>query len=285
MSLSRTATTYQSFCKINLGLEILRKREDGYHDINTVFYRLNSPYDTILVSESEEYELTISDRSIASDSSNLITKAFSAVAELKGISLPKLKIELEKVVPHGAGLGGGSANAAVAIKIFSDMVSELTESQKFRVASFLGADVAFFLKPSRLALASGKGEILTPSTVSLPYTFLVVKYKEISIPTAEAYRNLSLKNRDTPTDLLSALTSPIGQWKDKIVNDFEPYAFRQYPELSALKQQLYTSGAEFALMSGSGSALFGVYSNNKTAEEAFESLKADRRLQVFITVG
>jgi len=261
---------------------VLRKREDGYHDINTVFYRLHCPSDTITVSPSDRYELKVVNADLPADSSNLITKAFEKCAAVSQTSLPNIRVELQKCVPYGAGLGGGSANAAKAIEIFSETVSRLSNEQKCLIASELGADVAFFLQSASAAIASGKGDILTPVSLVLPYYFLIVKPKGISISTAEAYRRISIPKRE-PTDLARIIESPLPLWKNSIVNDFEAVAFAMYPELSDLKQRLYESGAGFALMSGSGSAFFGVYLEEGIAEKALRKFEADPKVEVFLS--
>ncbi len=273
--------TYCSFCKINLGLEVLRKRDDGYHDINTLFFQLNDPYDIFTVTESDKYELTVSGSSIASDSSNLVTKAFQRCAEFAGVPLPNLKIELQKQVPHGAGLGGGSADAAKAIEIFSELVVELDPMKQMEIAASLGADVPFFLLIHNAAVASGKGDVLDPMTIELENPIVIVKPTDISISTAEAYKALQLEDR-APTDFLEAIEQPLSNWRTIIMNDFEKPAFNWHSTLKSLKQQLYDNGAGFALMSGSGSSLFGVYPDSVTAEKAIEEFQKDERLEVFL---
>lgn len=275
-------TTYCSFCKINLGLEVLRKRDDGYHDINTLFFQLNKPYDVLTVTASDSYELVVCDPTIPSDSSNLISKAIQRCSEVTGTSLPKVRIGLQKNVPHGAGLGGGSANAATAIEIFSELVVELSPQVQLEIARSLGADVPFFLQAFyNAAVASGKGDILEPVAIELNYPIVVVKPRDISIPTAEAYKALQLTGRE-PTDFLAAIDQPLSCWRSIITNDFEKVAFEKFPALKYLKHQLYNTGAGFALMSGSGSSLFGVYPDSKTAEKAIEEFQKDQSLQAFL---
>ncbi|HET9136708.1 MAG TPA: 4-(cytidine 5'-diphospho)-2-C-methyl-D-erythritol kinase [Candidatus Kapabacteria bacterium] len=274
-------TTYCSFCKINLGLEVLRKREDGYHDINTLFFQLDNPYDVFTVTESDAYELVISGSSIASDSSNLVTKAFQRCSDAAGVPLPNLKIELQKQVPHGAGLGGGSADAAKAIEIFSELVGDLEPIEQMKIASSLGADVPFFLLNHNAAVAFGIGDVLDPVFLDIRYPIVIVKPSNIIIPTSAAYSAIRLEDK-APTDFLAVIDQPLTSWSKTITNDFEAVAFDMHPKLEALKHGLYDSGAGFALMSGSGSAFFGVYENSETAEKAIENFQKDEDLQVFL---
>ncbi len=272
---------YQSPCKINLGLEVLSKREDGFHNINTVFYRLDSPSDILRVSRSDSFQLSVNDSAIATDSSNLITRAIQRCSQLKNIPLPGLEITLEKNVPFGAGLGGGSADAAIAIEIFSDWVSPLTSKEKFEIARSIGADVPFFLMHSYAAVASGIGDVLTPIDFRLDFSIVVVKPKDIVIPTVEAYNRLALQPTRIPTDLASAIRLPIEEWRGTIFNDFESVAFEMQPTLQKIKEDIYTSRASFALMSGSGSAFFGIYSSQEKARKAFEQFRQNNSLHSF----
>jgi 4-diphosphocytidyl-2-C-methyl-D-erythritol kinase len=281
LSLNGDTKSYHSCCKINLGLEVLGKRADGYHDLNTLFFRLDNPFDVFTVTRSDAYELVISGSSIASDSSNLVTKAFQRCSDFAGIGLPKVKIELQKRVPHGAGLGGGSADAAKAIEIFSELVVELAPEVKMQIASSLGADVPFFLLSGNAAVASGKGDVLEPAAIDSKYPIVIVKPTDISIPTADAYKALQLTDR-TPTNFIEAISAPLSTWRDTITNDFEAAAFEWHPMLKQLKQQLYDNRAEFALMSGSGSSLFGVYTDSEIAEKAVEEFQKDKLLEVFL---
>jgi 4-diphosphocytidyl-2-C-methyl-D-erythritol kinase len=281
LSLNGDTKSYHSCCKINLGLEVLGKRADGYHDLNTLFFRLDNPFDVFTVTRSDAYELVISGSSIASDSSNLVTKAFQRCSDFAGIGLPKVKIELQKRVPHGAGLGGGSADAAKAIEIFSELVVELAPEVKMQIASSLGADVSFFLLSWNAAVASGKGDVLEPAAIDSKYPIVIVKPTDISIPTADAYKALQLTDR-TPTNFIEAISAPLSTWRDTITNDFEAAAFEWHPMLKQLKQQLYDNRAEFALMSGSGSSLFGVYTDSEIAEKAVKEFQKDKLLEVFL---
>lgn len=278
--------TYYSYCKINLGLEVLGRRPDGYHDLNTIFYRLDEPFDRFEVDFSDTYSLRVEGGSVSSDDSNLVTRAIRACAEAMGRPMPGLSIRLQKRVPVGAGLGGGSANAATAIKIYSELVASIPSETQFSIAGSLGADVPFFLLESRMALAGGVGDILTPIEFVLSNPIVLVKPLQISINTAEAYRRLdAIGERSNATELVEVLRQPIAEWKYGLRNDFEPIALSIAPQLETLRDDLERSGALFVRMSGSGSAFFAIYSNNSDAEMAVAQLQADPTRVVFLHPG
>ncbi len=279
---AQPTAVYHSRSKINLGLEVLSKRKDGYHNINTLFYRLDSPSDILRVSVSNTFQLSVNDLSVANDSSNLIVKAIERCSQLKAIALPGIEISLEKYVPIGAGLGGGSADAATAIEIFSDWVSPLTPKEKFEIARSIGADVPFFLMHSYAALASGIGDVLIPIDFKLNYPMVLLKPKTLSIPTDKAYQMIELSNEKKATDLYMATQLPIEEWDGLIRNDFEEVAFTIEPSLAHIKERLISSGATFSLMSGSGSAFFGIYQTLEQATKAYEMFRAETTLEVFI---
>ena len=268
---------YSSPYKINIGLEILSKRDDGYHNINTVFYKLHEPHDELVVEEAESFRFTTIGHNIPNDDNNIVVKAINLCAETAKVALPKLHIHLRKQIPSGAGLGGGSANAATAINIFSELHQRLSQEEKKQIAKKLGADVPFFLEKSEALSAVGIGEILSPVQLHISHPILIVKLKDAFISTVKAYSMLRIKNREKQTDygeVFRNMPEPSG-WRDHIVNDFEEVAFAMHPVLFSLKQGLYKSGAEFALMSGSGSALFAIYADKVTAQSAHEKLLRD----------
>ncbi len=277
---------YPSPCKINLGLEILSKRDDGYHNINTVFYKLNEPLDELLVEEAESFRFSSSDHNIPNDENNIIVKAIDLCSKSADIEMPKLHIHLRKHIPSGAGLGGGSADAATAIKIFSKYCTKLSEEQVFEIAKKLGADVPFFLLHSQAAIASEIGEKLLPISFHISYPILIIKLKNTFISTAKAYSMLRIKERERQTDfneIFNSIKEP-HLWNGIITNDFEEVAFALHPALFSLKQCLYKYGSEFALMSGSGSAFFAIFKDHNKANVAREKLLMDYpETQVFIS--
>ncbi len=270
--------------KINLGLNVLRKRADGYHDIETLFVPYFELCDSLEIVAGDDFSRTSARlfgeyqnvaQGITEDGKCMITIARAAGVHWDPLSdlcvkayrlldsdfgLPPVKIFLEKLAPVGAGLGGGSADAAFTLKMLSDLFSlGLTEDALAGYAARLGSDCAFFVG-NRMAFGEGRGEILSdfPLPVLEQYDLKVVVPEGVAVSTAEAYHGIvpavpSISLRD-------ALLRPVEEWKTLIVNDFEATVFTAHPELPAIKQSLYDSGAAYASMSGSGSALFALYS-------------------------
>ena len=252
--------------KINLGLNIVNRRPDGYHDIETVFYPI--PLNDILEivpAKGSVSTLTTSGRPVDCPvEKNLVMKAFRAM-ELE-FALPPVDIYLHKNIPDGAGLGGGSSDAANALLIINEMFSlNLSPEQLASRASRLGADCPFFIYNTPMT-ASGIGDILSPTTVDLAGKALLLIKPEISVPTALAY------SRVTPApatiSITKILSMPLSQWKNHLKNDFEPSVFAAHPSINDIKQQIYDSGAIYASMSGSGSSVFGIFENVNMAENA-----------------
>ena len=266
--------TYTSPCKINLGLEILSKRDDGHHNINTVFYKLQEPHDELVVENAEHFRFTTTDYNIPNDENNIIVKAITLCAESTELKMPGLHIHLRKQIPSGAGLGGGSANAATAIKIFHDHCMLISKAQQHKIAVKLGADVPFFLELTGAMNASGIGELLTPIDLVINFPILIVKLHNTFISTAKAYSMLRLKERSVPTNYAEVFRNKPDprSWKEVVTNDFEEVAFALHPILFSLKRSLYDLGADFALMSGSGSAFYGVFNDVETAINTREKL-------------
>ena len=270
--------------KINLGLNVLRRREDGYHDLDTVFLPYHEIHDTLEIISGDDWSRTSAAmfeiyspdevaQGIAPDGSLMITiarrggvdwdplddltaNAYSILKE--DFKLPPVKIFLEKTSPVGAGLGGGSADAAFALKMLNEMFSlGLDDERLAEYASRLGSDCAFFIY-NRPMSGRGRGEVLCPVDVPLDgYEIKVVVPEGIAVSTREAYSGVTPRVPELPLE--DALKRPVGQWKDLVVNDFETSVFAKHPELAAIKQSLYDSGAVFASLSGSGAALFGIY--------------------------
>ena len=268
--------------KVNLGLNVIRRREDGYHDIDTVFLPYGAIHDSLEIITGDDWSRTSVDifsseapvaQAISPDGALMITierkegidwdplkdltaKAYFLLAE--EFKLPPVKIFLRKHSPVGAGLGGGSSDAAFALSMISEMFSLGLSLEELAVrASKLGSDCAFFIynRPMR---GEGRGEILTPFILDLKGYHLKVFIPEgVSVSTAEAYRGIVPSKPEIP--LSEALSHDISEWKDLVVNDFEKTVFKIYPSLEEMKMQIYESGAVYASMSGSGSALFGIF--------------------------
>lgn len=262
--------------KINLGLDVVEKRPDGYHNLETIFYPI--PLTDILeitpVDDEEAPAYTFkmfNARFDGSDDDNLVVKAYKILATHH--KLPKVAISLYKHIPTGAGLGGGSADAAFALKMLNTIAKlNLSDEKLEEYAAQLGADCAFFIKNSP-AYATGIGNILTPTTCSLKGYYLVIVKPDIHISTKEAYSLVVPAAPQTPLTSIAAL--PAEQWKGAMKNDFERSVFAKHPSCEAIKEKLYAMGAVYASMSGSGSAFFGIFKekiNIEDIEKAFPAM-------------
>ncbi len=252
-------------CKINLGLHILNRRPDGFHDIHTCFFPL--PWSDILeFLPARSFRFECTGLEIPGPSTeNLSVKAYHLLRE--DFNLPPVQGHLHKIVPMGAGLGGGSADAAHTLKTIAALFSlELTTQQLASYAQRLGSDCAYFLLDSP-AVGSGRGEILRPLHLSLSGYFLVLVTPKVHVSTAEAYRGVVPKSPGE--NLLSTLERPVTEWRDILTNDFELSVFARYPELAKIKEQLYSQGAVYASMSGSGSSIFGLFRQEVSSKELF----------------
>ena len=241
-------------CKINLGLHILRKREDGYHDLETVFYPL--PWlDVLEVIQSESFQFTSSGLQIpVSAEENICTKAYELIKT--DFDLPPVHIHLHKVIPSGAGLGGGSADGAFTLKLLNKKFNlGLSEAQLIDYALKLGSDCPIFIinKP---CFASGRGEKLITIDLDLSNYKIVVVHPAIHIPTAWAFQQLQLTAKTI--SIKQAIQHPITEWNGLNENDFEKPVFERYPEIKSLKEMLVSKGALFASLTGSGSAVFAI---------------------------
>ena len=247
-------------CKINLGLQVVRKRPDGYHDLQTVFYpiplRDNLELRELRNSDAP-YALQLAGQAIEGNpDDNLIIKVYKQLKE--EFDLPALDIYLYKHIPLGAGLGGGSSDAAFMMKGLNEVFElGLSDYEMERRLADLGADCAFFVQ-NVPAYATGIGDELTPIPLSLKGIYIVLVKPDVFVSTREAYAGVTPKEPEH--DLLKALRRPVTEWRDRVVNDFEPSVFAAHPELAAVKQTLYDMGADYAAMSGSGSTLFGLFS-------------------------
>jgi 4-diphosphocytidyl-2-C-methyl-D-erythritol kinase len=246
--------------KINLGLCITDKRADGYHNINSVFYPLRNCCDVL-----EGIHLNLPDHTCKlimmdehwkePEEANLVYKAYHLLA--KDFKLGGTCFRLKKTIPTGAGLGGGSADAAFAVQLLSELYNlNLSREQKLSYAAMLGSDVPFFIDNTPAAV-SGRGEDIRPIELSLSGYFLCLIHPGIFVSTPEAYRLISpAVPKHLPADVVQL--SP-DKWKPLLVNDFEMPLFKKHPLIGRLKDWMYEQGALFALMSGSGSAVYGIF--------------------------
>lgn len=255
-------------CKINIGLNIVSKRSDGYHNLETVFFpiplRDNLEFKEI-ENEDVPYRLVSGGVPIeGKPEDNLIVKVY---LDMKAeFNLPALELSLYKNIPMGAGLGGGSSDAAAMMKGLNETYNlQLSaEDMEKRLAKF-GADCPFFVR-NKPAYATGIGDELTNCNVSLKDKFIVLVKPDVFVSTKEAYAHVTPKLPAVP--LAEAIKLPIETWKEQIVNDFEQSVFPFHPELPAIKQTLYDMGAVYASMSGSGSTMYGIF--NRPTPEANE---------------
>ncbi len=270
--------------KINLGLEVLYERPDGYHEIRTLFCSVAEPHDTITVTHAGFFRLTCSDESLPVDDRNLMMRAARAFEQQTRRPLPPLLIHLEKRIPMGAGLGGGSSDAAAMLRIlYEHTEAPPAMEEMIELATTLGADVPFFFSGAPAASARGIGEKLTPIPVHLPAGVLIVVDPRIHVSTREAYAALPSTSRPATVDYARFFehTPILRSWKETFRNDFELEIFRWYPRLAEIKHALYARGAGFALLSGSGSALYGLFEDVEIAKKAKQSFE-DEGLLAFL---
>ncbi len=241
--------------KINIGLNIIEKRSDGFHNLTSCFYPVGW-CDALEILPSSTLSFESSGLLIPGDSSsNLCLKAYQLLAQ--EYNLPPISIHLLKAVPIGAGLGGGSADAAFTIKALSELFSlNMSVAQQQDYARKLGSDCAFFIE-NKPNFCFGKGDEFEQINVCLTGMHLVLVHPGIHISTAEAYAGI--KPKKPASDLRKLLQQPIDQWRTGVINDFEEALFPGYPLLSDIKSELYKRGAVYASMSGSGSTLYGIF--------------------------
>lgn len=241
--------------KINLGLYVTAKRTDGYHDIISCFYPI--PWKEALeVIPSVAFSFTTSGMSIPGNTNNnLAVKAYQLLQ--KTHNLPPVAMHLHKTLPMGAGLGGGSSDAAHALLLLNRLFDlNLSIDQLITYSSQLGSDCAFFIL-NKPCIAKGKGEILNTISLSLKNHYLMMVHPGIHISTQEAYAGI--KPKALHQNLEDLLMQSPAQWKGKLLNQFEEHLFLQFPELASIKEKLYGLGALYASMSGSGSAMYGIF--------------------------
>ena len=257
--------------KLNLGLRVLGKRPDGYHDLETLFVPCDAFGDVLEVEPSDEFSLDIDGPCYRGwdPSEDLCCKAWRLLHSECGAG--PVRMHLSKHSPVGAGLGGGSSDAAFALRALNEMFSlGLQDADLAAFAARLGSDCAFFIY-DRPMFATGRGEILEPFDLDLSGYGIRVEVPEgVSVSTKEAYAGLEIfdyHGKGFPVGrhatLQSVLHLPVSSWRDRLVNDFEASVFPLHPEIAALKQRFYDEGAAYAAMSGSGSAVFALFPANK----------------------
>jgi 4-diphosphocytidyl-2-C-methyl-D-erythritol kinase len=267
-------TSLRAHAKINLGLVILGKRPDGYHEIETLFHTVDL-YDEIELEDAREIEISSSAEGIPTDSRNLCHQAATLLREHTGFR-GGVRVSLTKHIPAGAGLGGGSADAGGVLRHLPAFWNvAVPEDDLRRIALHIGSDVPFFLKPGT-AIGKGRGEILSYISFDFPFTILVC-YPNIHIPSAWAYSVAGTRTRQRKLPLESLLKTVPGDWEyfcANLVNDFEEIVCETYPEIGIVKDEMMRGGAINALLSGSGSAMFGLFNDPRKAARVLELLRA-----------
>jgi 4-diphosphocytidyl-2-C-methyl-D-erythritol kinase len=251
-------------CKINLGLRVLGRRDDGFHDIETVMFPVRGLYDTVSVRANPVGNRLV-ERGLQSDcppEKNICMRAVELIQSQYGIG--RATVTLHKTVPTGAGLGGGSSDAIATLRALSgEFGLDLTDDTLEQLGAELGSDVPFFVKNTP-QLATGRGEILTPFEIDLSGKWLVILKPHVAVSTAEAYAGITPCADGMP--FRDILCRDISEWRELLVNDFEATVFARYPLLPELKNRLYDAGAIYAAMSGSGSAIFGIFESQPTLD-------------------
>jgi len=255
--------------KINIGLNITEKRSDGFHNLESIFLPVIGLHDVLEIVEiKDSTHLQFSSSGIVidgKDSDNLVLKAYQLLKS--DFNLPALSVHLHKVIPTGAGLGGGSSDASFMLKMLNEMFNLNLPNENLKVyAEKLGSDCPFFIENTP-QFATGKGEILEKINLFLPKSFLVIIKPQIHVPTKAAFAGIVPKKPQV--NLNELITKLPYQWKEIAKNDFEQSIFAQFPEIEMIKTRLYELGAEYASMSGSGSAVFGIFPHTINLENEF----------------
>jgi 4-diphosphocytidyl-2-C-methyl-D-erythritol kinase len=253
--------------KINIGLSILNRREDGYHNLESVFYPIPL-FDSLEFIQSAEMTFDCSIE-IDNEKSNSVLKAYELIS--KDFDLPPISIYLQKRIPMGAGLGGGSSNGAsmlVGLNSYFNLGLSTHELEKYALQ--IGADCPFFVE-TKPKIVHGIGEILSESTISLSDKYICLVNPKIHISTEQAFGNLKLK--DTPNPSLKKVIEelPISDWKNYVFNDFEKGIFDQFPKIETIKVTLYKLGATYASMTGTGSTVYGIFDSEPELDGLFDS--------------
>lgn len=254
----------KSICKINIGLNITERREDGYHLLESLFYPVHSLYDLVEVIRSEDQNVTFSQSGITVDcpsEDNLCVKAYNAFRKVHNIS--GVKIHLHKMVPFGAGIGGGSANAAAVIRLLNILFSiNATEEQLCEIAKKVGSDVPFFIY-SKPLMVYGVGDLFEPTDIDLTGQHITIVKPDFGVSTREAYSRITPKKPQRP--LKEQLT---GDWRE-ITNDFEVAVCNE--RMREIKNELYALGADYVSLSGSGSAIYALSKKNLDISTHFKN--------------
>lgn len=262
--------------KVNLGLNVVERRPDGYHNLQTVFYPVGIQDALEIFPMAEDFpsevdcDIKVSNIPIEGDEQrNLVVRAYQLLKQ-DFPNLPRLHVHLYKGIPTQAGMGGGSSDASAMLRLLNTSFQlNLSDEKLISYASKLGADCAIFIL-NRPAYAEGIGEKLYPMDVDLSGWYMAVVRPDIPVPTKEAFARI--KPHFPQKCCRDIVMQPVETWKEELVNDFEESVFALHPELAAIKERLYQLGATYAAMSGSGSALFGLFRQPIDLRSSFEGM-------------
>jgi 4-diphosphocytidyl-2-C-methyl-D-erythritol kinase len=256
-------------CKINLGLNVLHRRTDGYHDIETCFYPLPRT-DIIEVVPAASFHFELSGIDIPGlDNDNLCVKAYEMLR--KDHSLPPVAIYLHKLIPTGAGLGGGSSDGTATLRLLNQVFNlNLSTTDLASYAARLGSDCAFFLHDQPM-IGTGRGEKLSPVRISLKGLYIIMVRPDIHVSTQSAYQSVTPRTPDMDLRSIVEGMRP-EEWRDKLTNQFEPLVMSKYPVIGRVREDLYHAGALYSSMSGSGSAVYGLFNMEKDLSRAFAGM-------------
>lgn len=245
-------------CKINIGLSVVNRRDDGFHNLETIFYPLTRLHDALEIIPSQQPALYPSGKTVVGEKEdNLVWKAYQLLRNAFSGIIGDLDIHLLKAIPMGAGLGGGSSDAAFMLRLLNEYFElGLEREELIEYALQLGSDCPVFIYNTP-QFARGRGEIMTPIAIDLSNYSMKLVCPDVHIATAKAFQ--MIKPQKPTFDLSTLPALPIAEWRDYVHNDFETPIFGQYPQLADIKQQLYNQGALYAAMSGTGSSLYGIF--------------------------
>lgn len=257
--------------KINIGLRVLEKRKDGFHNIQTLFYPILGLHDEITITKSDENKIAGNFPNDVNDKNNLIIKAKKFLEQEINNEL-KCQIEMNKIIPIGAGLGGGSSDAAATLKALNKLFElNISKSKLHNIALSLGSDVPFFIN-SQPAIGTSRGEILNVVPITIPYHILLIN-PHIHISTKEAFENIIPKyemNNYLKLDFNDGNNLPI--YQNEIKNDFEDFVFNKYPEIKKINDIMLENKAVFSKMTGTGSTVFGFFKELDSIEKVINAL-------------
>lgn len=271
--------------KINLGLHVLRKRPDGFHDVETVLHRIDWA-DTVTAQPADILSMTCSDPALPTDDQNLCMQAARRLAEAFEVSAGA-ELHLEKRVPYGAGLGGGSSDAAATLRLLNRLWSlDASPEDLHAIAAEIGADVPFFLNEAPAAYATGRGDEITDlhadaAPYRLPFP-VVVAVPPIEVATPDAYARVTPNDEGRPSLPALIRSNDLSQWADCLANDFESSTAAAHPEVARLRDWLRDAGAAYVSLSGSGGGVYGVFEHEAEAESLLNT-EQDGNVRVHLT--